>query len=433
MVFARTGLGGADKGEVPVVAQVPTNAPAAAPTDPAEIPTAVPVLAVASSPTPTQTPISTPTHTPTPTPTPTLTAIATFTPIDTAIPTPTPDPALVADILNQPWRQSLSEASVHEVAWLVLSADQSTMFVGGRELELYRSSDEGQTWESLDYPDHQDGSVCRVKLAFHPGDTDVSYAYCQSGLWRSSNGGNSWTELQPPERGLNVIAVSTDLLYAWVVVESAIESLFRSNDHGETWREISRQASYYTQDAQVATRSASTLYVYGSSRVEDVKPEIRISTDGGFSWTPVADAPSGWQTLSPYFIVLSADPPSIYAAFYGDVEDTYQGILFKINALAPQEWLPPQLPSEAKRVETFAIHPANSDVLAVRNSGQLFFTDDAGASWVPLHEGGHLIDNVTHIGLPAYGDPRPLVMTGGSTPTICIGSYTGVWCHRAGL
>ena len=81
-------------------------------------------------------------------------------------------------------------------------------------------------------------------------------------------------------------------------------------------------------------------------------------------------------------------------------------------------------------VQSIATHPSDPGVLAIRTTDGLLITSDAGASWIPLHQAGYQIENVSYPRLPE-GVNGPVVTTG-SPWTICIGSVNGVWCHRGG-
>ena len=224
-------------------------------------------------------------------------------------------------------------------------------------------------------------------------------------MWRSTDGVDSWTLLDSPT---NVAAIAVSSEYLYVVRDF---SLFRSADQGETWREINKQIGS-AQDILLVPTHPSIMYIR-------IGGELYVSKDGGFSWTLIRDANSSLRIAD--FAIDSADPPSIYVGV------TNRGLL-RANALNPEEWSVIALPSEPGNFHALATHPSDPDVLAVAIGTGVFATLDGGASWVPLHEAGHLIGNVTYEGLP-YTSGRPIVVMSGSPWTICIGSDTGVWCH----
>jgi hypothetical protein len=78
------------------------------------------------------------------------------------------------------------------------------------------------------------GAQC---VAADPGDPDTVYAGLrEDGVRRTSDGGRSWVDCELPEPGVFSIAVSAADGAAYAGTEPS--RLFRSDDHGESWREL---------------------------------------------------------------------------------------------------------------------------------------------------------------------------------------------------
>jgi len=135
---------------------------------------------------------------------------------------------------------------------------------------LFRSRDGGKTWEQILFRDERTGAI---DLAMDPHNPRILYAAFWealrtpyslssggpgSGLWKSSDGGDTWTELTNKPglpkgvKGKIGVAVSParpDRL--WAVVEAEDGAVFRSDDAGESWQrlcekgELRRRAWYY--------------------------------------------------------------------------------------------------------------------------------------------------------------------------------------------
>ena len=124
------------------------------------------------------------------------------------------------------------------------------------ERGLYRTRDGGATWERVLYIDENTGCS---DIALDPENPDTIYAAMWqfrrsadfftsggpgSGLYRSTDGGETWSELRTglPAGELGRIAIAVpptrpETVYA--VVEAAETAFYRSDDRGETWRRIS--------------------------------------------------------------------------------------------------------------------------------------------------------------------------------------------------
>ncbi len=144
--------------------------------------------------------------------------------------------------------------------------------VPSEERGVYKSTDGGDSWERILFRDERTGAI---DLVLDPSNPDVIYAALWeayrkeyqmssggpgSGMFKSTDGGETWTELTRapgmPEDGvvgrigLAVSGANPDRVYA--LFEHADGGLFRSDDGGESWelvnddRAIRQRAFYYT-------------------------------------------------------------------------------------------------------------------------------------------------------------------------------------------
>jgi photosystem II stability/assembly factor-like uncharacterized protein len=166
------------------------------------------------------------------------------------------------------------------------------------ERGVFKSTDGGDSWQRVLYRDDRTGAI---DLVIDRNDPDVIYAsmweafrkeYTMSsggpgsGMFKSSDGGATWTELtrnagMPQEGvvgriGLAVSSANSNRVYA--LFENDNGGLFRSDDAGATWelineeRAIRQRAFYYT-------------HVFADHQDEDVvymqNTSLFRSTDGG--------------------------------------------------------------------------------------------------------------------------------------------------------
>jgi photosystem II stability/assembly factor-like uncharacterized protein len=141
------------------------------------------------------------------------------------------------------------------------------------ERGIYRTTDGGTTWTRVLHRDERTGGV---DISIDPNNPDVVFAAlweawrnqwgmssggAGSGLFRSSDGGATWTELtrkagMPAEGLIGKIGVSVspaDSMRVYAIVEHDSGGVFRSDDRGETWtrvnseRKLRQRAFYYTR------------------------------------------------------------------------------------------------------------------------------------------------------------------------------------------
>ena len=185
---------------------------------------------------------------------------------------------------------------------------------GGPSTErgVYKSSDGGDTWRRVLYRNDETGAI---DISIDRNNPDVMYAALWeayrkeyqmssggpgSGLFKSTDGGETWTEITRNEGlpqdgllgriGVSVSRANSDRVYA--LVENDDGGLFSSDDAGDTWtlvnedRAIRQRAFYYTH-VFADTKDEDVVYLQNTSlfRSEDggeTTESINNGTHGDF-------------------------------------------------------------------------------------------------------------------------------------------------------
>jgi len=168
---------------------------------------------------------------------------------------------------------------------------------------VYRSKDGGKTWDKILFRDDKTGAN---ELIIDPSNPQVLYvalweAYRNafemssggpgSGLFKSTDGGDRWTEMSRApglpkamlgKIGLSVSGADSNRVYAQIEADDG--GFFLSDDAGATWKKVSerrdlrQRAFYYTR-------------VYADPKVKDtvwvLNVNIYKSTDAGKTWKSV--------------------------------------------------------------------------------------------------------------------------------------------------
>jgi photosystem II stability/assembly factor-like uncharacterized protein len=186
---------------------------------------------------------------------------------------------------------------------LVFAAALGNPYGSGPDRGVYRSKDGGTTWQRVLFRDDRTGAV---DLAMSPASPDVLYATLWevfrtphslssggpgSGLFKSIDGGETWTELTANpgfpkgvwgKVGIAVSPVDSARLYA--IVENAAGGVFVSDDAGATWRLASsdrklRQRAFYYTRIYADPKARDTVYV--------LNVQFHKSTDGGKTYSTI--------------------------------------------------------------------------------------------------------------------------------------------------
>jgi photosystem II stability/assembly factor-like uncharacterized protein len=148
---------------------------------------------------------------------------------------------------------------------------------------VYASSDYGASWQAATMPP----GVGRITdIAFDPQTPGLVYlasggmgAVHGTGVYRSSDGGVSWTRIddpaQPDMRDAQTIAIATHPQHMLIV--PTFGNAYRSTDGGATWQQMQGGHGHYL----FADGDSTRLYASDSTG-------LCFSSDGGDTWTQAA-------------------------------------------------------------------------------------------------------------------------------------------------
>lgn len=168
---------------------------------------------------------------------------------------------------------------------------------------VYVTDDGGKTWSKTLYVGPQTGVA---ELAMDPNDPDVLYASMwqfrripwtfhsggpDDGIWRSVDGGRTWTRLSGHGlptgiTGRSAVAIApSDSKRIYALIEAQGGILWRSDDGGQNWTMVSNdtlvdQRPFYFTHLTVDPRDENKVY--------GVSEQLSMSTDGGHTFKAIA-------------------------------------------------------------------------------------------------------------------------------------------------
>ena len=172
---------------------------------------------------------------------------------------------------------------------LVYAAVLGDLFKPSEERGVYRSEDGGKNWKRILFANADAGAI---DLCMDPNNPRILFASTWrvhrtpyslesggegSGLWKSTDGGDSWKNISANEglpkgiwgiAGVSVSPVNSNRVYA--IIENDNGGVYRSNDGGTIWMKMNddrnlRQRAWYYSKIYADTKDEDIVYVMNVS------------------------------------------------------------------------------------------------------------------------------------------------------------------------
>ena len=260
--------------------------------------------------------------------------------------------------LGQSWTKGTASTDLHSVSCVVQDhrpGKTNTFYYGTGELfgnsantapagasysgnGVYKSTNGGISWFSLTSTlnlgqgiGHDFSYVLSVAVDNSNTASDVVYASTITGIFRSMNGGTTWTKVHPlaGQQSCEIAITSTGVIYATMTSGLTATSVWRSPD-GISWTNISpiggTTLRYGRKVIGIAPSNENVLYILGvnAGRGEhDFWKYTYISGDGsgpGGAWENRAgNLPDDFDTQIWYDMVVRVKPDDENTVFIGGI------------------------------------------------------------------------------------------------------------------
>lgn len=287
---------------------------------------------------------------------------------------------------------------------LVTHPDNPQLLYAGTDAGLYRTDNGGDHWQQVEAPfasvDGWRAGAAIWSLLLHPGDPRTLFVgTCPPAIYRSRDEGASWeklpVELTPECAPLvysRVTCLVADPTYeqtTWAGIE--VDGVRRSDDGGDTWQRLDGGLSSADIHA-LAIVPGEPQRVFAATN-----NDLNLSADNGQSWQPQdvkAKFPWGYCRA----LVAKADDPQTLFLGNGNGPPGTAGSL-QISRDGGQSWQAADLsPAPNSTVWTFATNAADPNLIfGAAVNGYLYRSRDGGATWQKCHH--------------EFGEVRSLVWT----------------------
>jgi photosystem II stability/assembly factor-like uncharacterized protein len=266
----------------------------------------------------------------------------------------------------------------------------------------YRSLDAGNHWERLGFPERD---VVIWSLAFHPANPEIMFAgSAPVGVYRSDDGGEHWRRLANarspghcemgfPTRTIGIAADPNRPEDVYAALE--VSGVIRSGDGGETWTDVSAPLMRLAEQPHLKSRIGSDTDTEGmldshAIVVSAATPGMPIlavrmglfrGEDRGAAWTDLQVGRHSPLTYCRDVRVSPHDPHMLYACLSPASRST-DGTLWRSPDLG-HTWarIDRGVKAEATLMSV-AIAAADPDrIYCVSRCGQVFGSEDGAATW----------------------------------------------------
>lgn len=293
----------------------------------------------------------------------------------------------------------------------------STMYIGTGDRDagdapgigVMKSTDNGATWQLSNIGM---GNSTVGDLLIDTVNTQILYAAATSGLYKTIDGGASWTlKANGAFKDLAFKPGNNEVLYA-----TQSGAFYRSTDAGENWTLITSGLTGGSRGVIAVTNADPEIVYFLISKGDNGFQGLFRSLDAGITFTEMSDSPNimGWDCSGSdsggqawYDLALIADqvnPNIIYAGGVNVWKSVNGGANWQING----HWYGGcGVPEVHADQHIFTVNPLNNRIY-IGNDGGIYWSATGGAQWNEITT-GLVITQSYKIGQSATIDDRLVI------------------------
>lgn len=218
------------------------------------------------------------------------------------------------------------------------------------------------------------GSV--FDLAFAPSRPQALYAATAGGVYRSLDGGASWSYSNAGlDETLPAVSLAVDPVHPLTVYAAQNGGIYRSRDGGASWLSVSPELGFVK--IVLPARSSGVIYAMSGGALYRSNDPNDLST-----WKILTRGlPASYRPIA--LVADPVDPNRLYTIVVGNdshVYGVYKSVDGGFNWKRADQGIP-----ASSILDSLAIDPRSPQILyAGTNSGQVYKSRDGGALWRPF-------------------------------------------------
>lgn len=250
---------------------------------------------------------------------------------------------------------------------------------------LYHTTDGGLTWTTLS---HAMGDL--RGLAVRPDLPSTLLAASSNGIFRSTDSGATWNLLSngiPAGTGSEVLVdpTATGTVYAALgrIYGDPNNGIYKSTDGGTTWAKLAGglpTANVGRISLALAPSQTSTLYAAVQSTSDYQLLGVYKSTDSGATWPTLSGVPSFCSGQCWYDLEVAVDPANADKVYLGGI-DVYRSTDGGRSFTAVSNWTMDQNSTRYVHADQHALVPTGAGQLWAGCDGGVSYSSDGGTTW----------------------------------------------------
>ena len=293
----------------------------------------------------------------------------------------------------------------------ILTGDADSYFSGARGQFKYgkatsgilKSTDGGLTWRKTGFDWNVQDDILGYKLMIHPTDPSILLVATNDGIYRTSNGGNTWVRETQNNTYFDIEFKPGDpsVVYASGITSSNIV-FYKSTDAGDTFSEtfstprlMGADGLNATNRSSIAVTPANSNYVYmlcGPATAVGQFTGVFRSTTSGDNFSLRTNTPNilGRSSLGQdgvdqesYDLALVVSPVNTNILISGGI-----ALWTSANGGSSFGWQDPALNAASYYhgdIHDIVYHPLNNSIVYMCGDGGIYRSTNNGDDWVDLN------------------------------------------------
>jgi len=301
---------------------------------------------------------------------------------------------------NYKWVQhmnGLTAAGTYIIDIAVDPTDSNILYTDIMKFGMYKSTNAGVSWSSINtglpaFTETQSMNVSKQgRIVFDPNNTSIIYLNADGKIFKTINGGTSWTDISagtetssysnPSLKKFSIFCMAPDpvtsnVLYAATLSSGYTGGLFKTINAGASWTQIGGMISSNTGSALGYSSNDSCPFTIDKNNTQNIYVTTHVnvnykSTDGGNTWTTMAYFPSYPSNIDVYILTKNSGNNVLFA---GTNHGTYK------SSDNGASW---QVPTglTGKNAIMIKFSPLDPTIGYAISQGEFFKTVNSGSAW----------------------------------------------------